>query len=190
METLFDDLFAYRVYLEDIYMNETIIIRQLKNKLIELSYPIEDINRILYNFYCHFNINITEEEINNVVINNNRNPLLNLFINSLNDNSQWHNIIPIMINRLNDNIEIPENDVKITLDENEYNKLERINVGEKMEENCSICMEEIEKGNEIIRLPCKHIFHEKCIKSYLLEYNYKCPLCRYDIGNHNIHINE
>ena len=69
MESLFDDLFAYRIYLQDLYRSESIIIKRLKLKLIQLSYPENDINQILYNFYCHFNINITETEINDVIIN-------------------------------------------------------------------------------------------------------------------------
>ena len=51
METLFDDLFAYRIYLQDLYRSESIIIKRLKLKLIQLSYPENDINQILYNFY-------------------------------------------------------------------------------------------------------------------------------------------
>ena len=47
MESLFDDLFAYRIYLQDLYRSESIIIKRLKLKLIQLSYPENDINQIL-----------------------------------------------------------------------------------------------------------------------------------------------
>ena len=87
MESLFDDLFAYRIYLQDLYRSESIIIKRLKLKLIQLSYPENDINQILYNFYCHFNINITETEINEIIINSDDNR---------NNNTQLNNIINLL----------------------------------------------------------------------------------------------
>lgn len=44
---------------------------------------------------------------------------------------------------------------------------------------CYICLDEIEKGQEIITLKCNnsHFFHSKCIKLWL-RYNISCPLCR------------
>ena len=96
MESLFDDLFAYRIYLQDLYRSESIIIKRLKLKLIQLSYPENDINQILYNFYCHFNINITETEINDVIINDeNRNSLI------INENPELNNIISLLLNNFN-----------------------------------------------------------------------------------------
>lgn len=187
MEELFDDLFAYRLYLQDIYSNEGIIIKQLKIKLINLSYRLDDINDILYNFYSHFNIEITIEEIRNVNTNI-ENPLMNLFMFNGNDN--FNDLYLLIMNRLRNRNTEEQEDVKITLDDEEYNKLEKIRVEETIEENCSICMEQIEKDNEIIKLPCEHLFHENCIKSYLLNYDYKCPLCRHDIGKHKVHIDD
>jgi hypothetical protein len=44
---------------------------------------------------------------------------------------------------------------------------------------CLICLENIEKGDEIIILKChkSHFFHSKCIKKWL-KYNVNCPLCK------------
>ena len=44
---------------------------------------------------------------------------------------------------------------------------------------CYICLENIEKGQEIIILKCngRHFFHSGCIKNWL-RYNISCPLCR------------
>ena len=41
---------------------------------------------------------------------------------------------------------------------------------------CSICHEEL-KGEKLLTLTCGHIFHEKCVCSWLWEHN-TCPLCR------------
>lgn len=45
-------------------------------------------------------------------------------------------------------------------------------------ETCAVCLEEYQKGNEMIKLTeCKHIFCEPCISTWL-KTNTTCPLCR------------
>merc|ERR1712003_86015 len=54
----------------------------------------------------------------------------------------------------------------------------RFNFEEKPE--CSICMETYETGETVFwskHKNCKHLFHEKCIKQWLLEHD-DCPICR------------
>ena len=46
--------------------------------------------------------------------------------------------------------------------------------------NCSICLEKMEVGQDIIPLPCKtvnHVFHAECITTWLEGHN-TCPMCR------------
>ena len=81
-EELFADLFAYRVYLEDIYDNENDIIKKLKIKLYYLNIEISNINQILVQFYQFYNIPITQEQIENAQVflifnNNNSNNNIN-----------------------------------------------------------------------------------------------------------------
>lgn len=45
---------------------------------------------------------------------------------------------------------------------------------------CSICLCEYEKGEKLVQLPCKHIFHEDCITSWT-DNNTRCPLCNTDL---------
>jgi len=49
------------------------------------------------------------------------------------------------------------------------------------EPTCSICLCEYEKGNKLISLPCKHVFHEDCITSWT-DHNTRCPLCNFDLN--------
>ena len=44
---------------------------------------------------------------------------------------------------------------------------------------CAVCLSEFEPNEEVIKLPCnaKHIFHERCVKTWL-EQNNSCPLCK------------
>jgi len=42
-------------------------------------------------------------------------------------------------------------------------------------------MEEFKNGDELIQLPCNHIFHTEPIKTWLKEESSKCPVCRYEL---------
>ncbi len=50
------------------------------------------------------------------------------------------------------------------------------------EPNCCICLEALDINLNLILLPCneKHIFHELCIKPWLLKHR-DCPLCKKSI---------
>ncbi|KAH7840904.1 hypothetical protein Vadar_023111 [Vaccinium darrowii] len=44
---------------------------------------------------------------------------------------------------------------------------------------CQICLEEFVKGEDVRVLPtCRHIFHDKCIRSWLTSHT-QCAVCRY-----------
>lgn len=52
---------------------------------------------------------------------------------------------------------------------------------EKIQDSeCSICMENYDEKSSVIKIPCNHMYHEKCILQWF-ENNKTCPLCR----NHN-----
>lgn len=44
--------------------------------------------------------------------------------------------------------------------------------------HCSICLGEYENGEELVKLPCKHIFHDECISSWCANH-VRCPLCNF-----------
>ena len=46
---------------------------------------------------------------------------------------------------------------------------------------CSICLDTVEKGEEVKRLPCGHVFHAVCIDPWLSEQRAVCPVCRQGI---------
>ena len=47
---------------------------------------------------------------------------------------------------------------------------------------CAICYEGLESANggRVVTMPCdaSHVFHEGCIKQWLLGHDDSCPLCR------------
>lgn len=44
-------------------------------------------------------------------------------------------------------------------------------------DKCPICLQELEKDEEITRLPCRHYFCTKCIERWLTECRGQCPIC-------------
>jgi hypothetical protein len=56
-------------------------------------------------------------------------------------------------------------------------------VNEKIEgenNNCVICLGDFEKGDSVTTLPCAHMFHTDCIKTWLKSNNH-CPVCKFEI---------
>jgi len=47
-------------------------------------------------------------------------------------------------------------------------------------EPCVVCHEQYLENERIIRLPCAHVFHERCIMRWLEDHN-TCPVCRFEL---------
>ena len=262
MDMLYADLFAQRLYYQDIYDEETDIIKKLKLYLFNRHSNINDINNILFGFYQYYNIeNITLELIqeNTVRIL----PIFNIPINEENNNDNNINYINI-INRLirhrlnnnnnnqdnnnqdndnqdndnqdNDNQDNDNNngnnnegnnnneennfrhiftnsvinllsnfniidiyidnqnnqqleDVIVTVNDEDLEKMEEIIVLEDTNIECTICLNNIVKDDKMIKLSCNHSYHSDCIMTYLKNYNHKCPICRCEIGTAKYNIN-
>ena len=47
---------------------------------------------------------------------------------------------------------------------------------------CPICLDDFTPLKKVCATPCKHIFHFKCLRKYIIETNNsKCPLCNFDL---------
>lgn len=49
-------------------------------------------------------------------------------------------------------------------------------------DSCPICMCDYVDGQSLTRLPCSsnHVFHDRCLRTWLLEKSTNCPMCRCD----------
>jgi len=56
-------------------------------------------------------------------------------------------------------------------------KLDEKLLGPEGKGECSVCMDDVQIGDEVVLLPCSHWFHEACAGAWLSEHN-TCPICR------------
>lgn len=55
-------------------------------------------------------------------------------------------------------------------------------IGPEEDDLCPICFEELQDGDILRVLPCKHKFHALCVDAWLLNSSSLCPLCRVDLS--------
>jgi len=51
--------------------------------------------------------------------------------------------------------------------------------------DCIICLMDFETNEEIITLPCAHIYHSQCIKDWFLR-DKTCPCCKFVVTNESL----
>ena len=56
-------------------------------------------------------------------------------------------------------------------------RVEKSMLGSDGKAECSVCMDNVEVGDEVTFLPCNHWFHEQCVGAWLKEHD-TCPHCR------------
>lgn len=61
-------------------------------------------------------------------------------------------------------------------------KVSKEMLGDNGKAECSICMDDVCLDDEVAQLPCKHWFHEQCVKAWLAEHD-TCPHCRKGISD-------
>lgn len=60
-------------------------------------------------------------------------------------------------------------------------KLDEEMLGPEHKGECSVCMDDVVIGDEVVVLPCSHWFHEHCADMWLKQHN-TCPICRKGLG--------
>jgi len=196
-----DSLFALKVYYEDEHNDEHNIIRMLKIELFNQGMNEDDANNRLKEFYDSFGSNIDIEVFKNIIvrryqilnsllsnISNQINELENNDIenndienNDIEDNDLENNIIEnnnFLLLYTYNTINHTENDVILTLNEEDRNNLKKYIVENNVQDKCLICYDNIKVSEEVIELQCNHIYHTECINEYFSKYNYKCPCCK------------
>lgn len=62
---------------------------------------------------------------------------------------------------------------RVTLDDQKLQDIGR-------DTHCPVCTEELQLGDEVQILPCKHVYHVPCLAPWLQKHN-SCPVCRHEL---------
>lgn len=54
---------------------------------------------------------------------------------------------------------------------------------QKEQHRCPVCLIDYELDEEVLKLPCKHVYHEECITTWLNQAN-TCCVCRHELPKH------
>lgn len=107
-----------------------------------------------------------------------------------NINYQLFNVLQLIADAdqllgLHDLQQEPLEDVKVTLQDEDFQKLQTApfesHHSEDGHDHCNICLEQYKEGISVTKLPCKHLFHTECIKAWLCGEKINCPVCRHDV---------
>lgn len=112
-------------------------------------------------------------------------PILDILtqISSMNEENHFNNILSYLI--AND----PNKYGNPPASKEEVEKLQRLTVTKNNQPEiqklssdncCPVCKDEYQENDELIKLPCSHLFHNECILPWLKERN-SCPTCRYEL---------
>jgi hypothetical protein len=79
-------------------------------------------------------------------------------------------------------------DVKVCLSEEDFESQLEHFVYQDSENNeeenreCIICTDAFKEGDSVSKTCCGHLFHDECLKPWLLNQSVKCPVCRTEVG--------
>jgi hypothetical protein len=95
------------------------------------------------------------------------------------------NIFSTSISQLNNNGSTNMDDVVASLADDDLSNIKSYKYVKNKDDSelkCTICYDYCKEGEEVCKLNCSHEFHKDCILPYLKDYNYKCPICRKEVG--------
>ena len=122
--------------------------------------------------------------LNRRINNNNANNIFRNFHSRRHGNNifnQFENMFEEMLN----NGPHPRPTDKELFNEFPETKIEDVNKLDPEKKNCVICLEDFKSGEKATLLPCVHLFHKNCIKSWLKSKN-MCPICKFELTRDNI----
>ena len=174
-----NDIFDLSIQIIDISnIQETIINDSSRNLIIQ---ELNNFNNFInFNNFNNFNTLDNRNFILNLLENNIQNLLQNIEqIEQENSESGLDNFIDSTIETDN------KKKFKRVIDAEEYKnlKIQKYDKNTKYgNTECPICLNEFKIDDEIIVLPCNHIYYPDLIKKWLNEESNSCPICRYEFN--------
>ena len=188
---------------------ETIKFHYLKNFLLyiiskKFKYNITyftNMERDISNTFIH---NLIEDRIRDLS-DNPQAQFLGMLVNMLNGNSNFNSNLAMLplannfvntqisqssnLNRiLNDSLLMEKTPYKKILSDkgNEQLKTVKYSKDKFEQDSCCIMFVDFEEGQNVIQLPCGHIFDPDGIKTWLKEEQAKCPICRFELDSREV----
>lgn len=157
--------------------DEILYYKRIIDILIEADYTFEEIYFSMAVYLSTLYEDI-EEDMNII------RDIIRRELHILNNLNNFMNLIIVPI------LGVEQEDVKLTITQEELDKIPILDFSEIKtdEKTCSICLDEFDKESKIRKINCQHLFHSECIDKWLLENNYKCPVCRSSIAKHHANI--
>ena len=66
-------------------------------------------------------------------------------------------------------------------------KIDDVSKLDNEKNNCIICLEDFKHGDEVINLPCLHIFHKTCLLEWFKQHDF-CPICKFKLTHQNMNL--
>jgi len=179
LQNILDSIFRYPLFEPS---TESIIIQENEQTLEETKEPIEEmkINEPLdeiesINRRVDSAISFLNQYIENIGVTNIATPIISTTI-------IYNDYIDIDIS--NNFLFNEYEDVKIILEDEKFEELEKIEYDENItQKECLICLETFNENEKLIKIKCNHIFHIDCIKKWVCYESNKCPVCRIDVND-------
>jgi len=83
-----------------------------------------------------------------------------------------------------------ENKYKSIVKDNTQLKKTKYDSGKFDFSSCPITMEDFKEGDDIICLPCKHIFEPNAIENWVTNENASCPVCRFKLESKKVKVKD
>ena len=83
-----------------------------------------------------------------------------------------------------------ENKYKSIVKDNTQLKKTKYDSGKFDFSSCPITMEDFNEGDDIICLPCKHIFEPNAIENWVTNENASCPVCRFKLESKKVKVKD
>ena len=87
-------------------------------------------------------------------------------------------------------------DIRVVLSEETFNTLRKCKYQElelnlkEMNIMCNLTLQNFSPNNDVVVLPCNHVFNYEPIKEWLTNHSNKCPICRREIDGQRRYLNE